>query len=362
MKVKLWHKDFSWDGNSFTSDQDIIDFVADRYHELSIFIDEWFGDSGQIHMKTSGSTGKPKTIVLSREHMVNSARATAAFFNLEAGSKALLCLPLGFIAGRMMLVRSMVMGWHLDSIEPSSTSDIPQNRSYHFSAMVPLQLYNSLDHLDHIKTLIVGGGEVPSSLRERIQNLTTKIYATYGMTETITHIALSPLNKSAGKRISEMIYTALPGVDLSIDNRQCLVINAPHIGAEEIVTNDIVELITNDSFKWLARYDHVINSGGVKLIPELIESRYKNLIDREFFVYGVPDKRLGEKLVLVIEGLERASILEKIQELQQQLGDAVPKYEIPKEILFIKKFVRTETGKINRSQSAKLLGTSKDNS
>ena len=362
MKAKYWHKDFSWDGNSFSTDQDIIDFVTDHYPELSVFINEWFGDSGQIHMKTSGSTGKPKTILLSREHMINSARATAAFFNLEAGSKALLCLSLGFIAGRMMLVRAMVMGWHLDSIEPSSTPDIPQNRSYDFSAMVPLQLHNSLDNLDHLKTLIVGGAEVPSLLSEKIQNLTTKIYATYGMTETITHVALSPLSKSAGKRGSETIFRALPGVHLSTDNRQCLLINAPHICSEELVTNDIVDLRSDASFKWLARYDHVINSGGIKLIPELIEARYKNLIDRAFFVYGVPDQRLGERLVLVIEGEERNQILNKINEFQQQLNDAVPKYEIPKEILFVKNFVRTETGKINRSKSVKLLSAPKDKS
>ncbi len=198
MKAKLWHKDFMWNGHSFTKDHDMIEFVEEYYPELTAFIHEWFGASGKLHMKTSGSTGKPKIITLQREHMINSARATATFFDLGAGSRALLCLPLGYIAGRMMLVRSMIMGWQLDTIVASSTPDIPKQKIYDFAAMVPLQLYNSSDLIGKIKILIVGGGKVSDTILDRISGLKTKIYATYGMTETITHIALSPLNKAAG--------------------------------------------------------------------------------------------------------------------------------------------------------------------
>ncbi|MCP4884886.1 MAG: AMP-binding protein [Flavobacteriales bacterium] len=355
MKANFWHKDFVWDGTSFSSDQDIIVFVEKNYPELNVFFKEWLSDSGKILIKTSGSTGVPKKIALSREHMINSARATAKFFNLEAGSKVLLCLPLGFIAGRMMLVRSMVMGWQLDVIESSSKLMIPKNITYDFSAMVPLQLYNSLDELKKIKTLIVGGGEVSEAIVNQIDSLKTKIYATYGMTETITHIALSPLNKAAGRKGSETVFEALPGISLSADNRQCLVIDAPHISSDIVVTNDIVALEPEDSFKWLGRNDNVINSGGIKLIPELIESRYKKLIEHDYFVVGIPDHRLGEKLVLLIEGKETALMLGKIDEFHKNLNDAIPKYEIPKEIFFINTFIRTQTGKINRSQSLQLL-------
>ncbi|MGB5322572.1 AMP-binding protein, partial [Lutimonas sp.] len=306
---------------------------------------------GRIQMKTSGSTGRPKTILLSRDHMINSARATATYFDLQAGSRALLCLPLGFIAGRMMLVRSMVMGWHLDVIDSASSPKIPKDIHYDFSAMVPLQLFNSMNDLENIKTLIVGGGQVSETIINKISTISTKIYATYGMTETITHIALSPLNKAAGNKGKETLYKALPGVVLSTDHRQCLLINAPHICSEEVVTNDMVDLISADSFIWLARYDNVINSGGIKLIPELIEARYKSLIDNEFFVYGLPDKRLGEKLVLVIEGPESTSLLKQIKNVHKRWASSVPKYEIPKEIMFVKNFVMTETGKINRSQT-----------
>ncbi len=358
MKAKLWHKEFMWNGHSFTSDLEIIDFASEYYPELTAFIHEWFGASGKLQMKTSGSTGKPKIIVLRREHMINSARATATFFDLGAGSRALLCLPLGYIAGRMMLVRSMIMGWHLDVIAPSSTPDIPKQNHYDFSAMVPLQLYNSINDLENIRTLIVGGGQVSETILNKISSLNTKIFATYGMTETITHIALSPLNKAAGGRGNEMVYTALPGVGLSTDDRQCLLIKAPHISSEILVTNDIVDLKAEDSFTWIARYDHVINSGGIKLFPELLEARYKNLIDSEYFIYGIPDRSLGEKVALVIEGNESETILDRIQNFHKELSNSVAKYEIPKELFFIDSFVRTETDKINRSLTvSKLLNS-----
>lgn len=355
MKTKLWHKKFTWDGHSFTTDQDIIDFVADHYPELTMFINEWFGDSGQIHMKTSGSTGKPKTIVLSREHMINSARATAAYFDLKEGSRALLCLPLGFIAGRMMLVRSMVMGWYLDIIESTSKPIIPKQIQYDFSAMVPLQLYNSCDQLENIKSLIVGGGEVSETILNKISSLGTKIYATYGMTETITHIALSPLNKSAGKRGSEIIFTALPKVQLSTDDRQCLRINAPHIGAEELVTNDIVELIADDSFKWLARYDHVINSGGIKLIPELIEKKLQGLIEPSFFISALDDEVLGKRMIMIVEQEEITDLLTMLRKFQENNTAVLSRIEIPKEVYFLKSFLYTDTGKIQRELTKNLV-------
>ena len=153
MKPEFWHKDFKWNGISFASTSEIIDFVDKNFPELSTFIHEWFSKEGQIAIKTSGSTGIPKTIGLKREHMVNSAQATGSYFSLSNTSKVLLCLPLGYIAGRMMLVRAMVMGWHLDMISPSASPDIPENVLYDFSAMVPLQVTNSIDQLNAFKRL-----------------------------------------------------------------------------------------------------------------------------------------------------------------------------------------------------------------
>jgi len=304
-----------------------------------------------IHCMTSGSTGAPKMISLKRKHMVNSAKATGAYFNLGSGTRALLCLPLGFIAGRMMLIRSMVLGWHLDNIEPNSAPKIPKKSTYDFSAMVPLQLHHCAANLGQIKTLIVGGGEVSKPLRDRIQNLQTKIYATYGMTETVSHVALMPLNKRAGYNELNKNFIGLEGVHFSVDQRQCLCINAPDIAIQEIVTNDIVELISDKRFKWIARYDNVINSGGVKLIPEVIEKKFTALIDSDFFVHSIPDRVLGEKLVMIIETTEEVLSLGNLAEFQKMNSSKISKYEVPKKIYFLKSFVKTKTGKVNREQT-----------
>jgi len=351
MIKKHLHKDFRWNGTSFKTEDSLFQFVDDHFPELMTFIQEWLGDKGLIHCMTSGSTGAPKMISLERKYMVNSAKATGAYFNLGAGTTALLCLPLGFIAGRMMLIRSMVLGWHLDSIEANSAPEIPKKSSYDFSAMVPLQLHHCATNLGQIKTLIVGGGEVSKSLRSRIQNLQTKIYATYGMTETVSHVALMPLNKSAGYTDLNKYFIGLEGVGFSVDQRQCLCINAPDIGALGIVTNDIVELMSNTRFKWIARYDNVINSGGVKLIPEVLENKFRALIDGEFFVHSIPDKVLGEKLVIIVETTEEVISLASLVEFQKVNASEISKYELPKKIYFLKSFVKTETGKVNRKQT-----------
>jgi len=351
MSKYFLHKDFKWNGTSIKTKESLFRFVDDHFPELLTFIEEWFGDKGLIHCMTSGSTGAPKMISLERKYMVNSAKVTGAYFNLGAGTRALLCLPLGFIAGRMMLIRSMVLGWHLDSIEPNSVPEIPMKTSYGFSAMVPLQLHHSTTNLDQIKTLIVGGGEVSKPLRDRIQNLQTKIYATYGMTETVSHVALMPLNKRAGYNDLNNNFIGLKGVRFSVDQRQCLCINAPGIGVQEIVTNDIVELISDKRFKWIARYDNVINSGGVKLIPEMIENKFRALIHDDFFVDSIPDKVLGEKLVMIVETTEEVLSLGSLAEFQEVNASEISKYELPKKIYFLKSFVKTETGKVNRKQT-----------
>jgi O-succinylbenzoic acid--CoA ligase len=221
--------------------------------------------------------------------------------------------------------------------------------------MVPLQVANSIDQLQRIQTLIVGGGQVSDDLSKKLAQLKTKVFATYGMTETITHVALSPVNKAAGRKDDQLVFTALAGIHFSTDQRGCLIISAPSISSSEVVTNDIVKLVSDSSFIWLGRYDHVINSGGLKLLPELIETKYKNLIDTDFFVFGMPDKVLGEKLVLFVEGEKRSNLFKEIKDFQKQHSHDLSKYEIPKEVMFAKNFIRTETGKVNRKQTVAAL-------
>ena len=213
-----------------------------------------------------------------------------------------------------------------------------------------MQLFNSLEEISIIKKLIVGGGEVSQSLRSKIMDLPVKIYATYGMTETITHIAVKPLNKASGLNNNDSLYKALSNVSFSVDFRNCLIIDALKVSEKQIVTNDIVEVVTDNKFKWLGRFDHIINTGGIKLIPEQIEEKLYQIIRQRFFITSVPDEVLGEKVVLIVEGDVVKNLRSQILKLK-----SITKFEIPKEVYFIEQFLETETKKIQRKRTLDLI-------
>ncbi len=315
------------------------------------FLLDWLNDKPTISVKTSGSTGKPKTVILQKDHMINSALATAEFFNLEEGDTVLHCLPASYIAGKMMLVRAIVLGLRLDYVEPTSTPLVGVTKSYKFGAMVPLQLENSLDKIEQINTLIVGGAPISEQLKDKIQLLSNEIYETYGMTETVSHIAIRKLSQN--KNNKEHDFEVLPNIAIRSDDRGCLVIDAPMLSEETIVTNDLVQISNEKEFKWLGRYDNIINSGGVKLIPEEIESKLASFISSRFFVKGMPDDALGEKLVLFVEGngIDK-SILEDLKS-----SGTLENFEIPKELVNIPKFAETGNGKLDRKKTLKLITT-----
>lgn len=338
MKTEEFHKDFLLNGVSFQSHTSLLEYANTLSATIAQFLQEWFSKGETISIKTSGSTGKPKWIELQKEHMVNSAKVTGGFFKLGTGTTALLCLPVDYIAGKMMLIRSMYLGWHLD-IVPSSAKPLEGLRKeYDFSAMIPLQLRNSFPDIHKVSKLIVGGGAVDHDLEREIQSVPTKIYATYGMTETCTHVAVQKLNHSKWTS-----FKALKDVAVSHDSRGCLVIDAPKVSSEQVVTNDVVEIISESEFNWKGRYDNVINSGGIKLHPEEIEKKIKPYLQPRFFVAGVKDPNLGEKLVLVIEGGKK--------EVSKEIYRDLSKYEVPKNIFFVDSFEETETQKIQRQKT-----------
>lgn len=302
--------------------------------DLGIFLSQWLDENDFIEVQTSGTTGKPKIIKINKQAMVNSAIATGVFFDLKEGDSALCCLPVKYIAGKMMLVRAMVLGWNLEVVEPKSNPLETMSKFYDFVAMVPLQVENSIDKLHQIKKLLIGGASISQELASRIIEEQCEVYESYSMTETVTHIAL--------RRIGEKYFETLPNVTLALDDRGCLIIDAPFINSEKIITNDLVELISETQFIWKGRVDNVINSGGIKLFPEQIEEKIKPYINRRFFVAGIDDILLGQKVVLVIEG-EKFAVEDTVF---LELG----KYEKPKEIHFVSKFAETETGKIKRKE------------
>ena len=355
--MNLVHKEFKLNGNSFSTLKELLEFSKSISKEAFSFLEDWFSDKEYIQVQTSGSTGAPKDILLKKEHIRNSALATADFFSLYEKTTALCCLPVDFIAGKMMFVRALTLGWHIDVILPTSFPLNKIDKEYDFCAMVPLQLSNSLNKITLIDKLIVGGGAVSSNLETSIQKIPTKIYATYGMTETITHIAVKPLNVSSNLPVRQTgvversYYQLLPNVSISQDERNCLVIDAPEVSDEKITTNDVVEIISKEEFIWKGRYDNVINSGGIKLYPEEIEAKLSSIIDVRFFVAGIPDEKLGEKLVLVVEGNNSPVISNKVRNLTHEFS----KFEVPKEIYFVTKFIATQTKKIQRQKTLDLI-------
>jgi len=357
------HKDFKLNGTSFETLDELLVYTAKYSDKIYHFLQDWFSDKEYITVSTSGSTGKPKEIRLEKRQLQNSAIATGIFFKLKEKTSALLCLPTTYIAGKMMLVRAITLGWHLDAVAADSNPLKEPFTTYDFAAMIPLQVEKSIEKLYQIKKLIIGGGAVSSNLQEKLQDISTEVFATFGMTETITHIAVKKLNNSSflqgsmtNKSLQKEFYKILPNTIIYKDERNCLVIQNKMISDSIIFTNDVVALISDTQFEWLGRFDNVINSGGIKLHPEKIEAELSKIIKQRFFVSGIKDEKLGEKLVLLIESAGDKSI--KLQdELIGEMKNSklFSKFEIPKEIYFVDRFVETSTKKIQRRKTLDLI-------
>lgn len=326
------HPEFRLNGQSL-SEIDISDFD---------FLAEWLSEQEHLAVTTSGSTGTPKTIFLDKQKMIASARATISYFDLPEKSTALLCLSSDYIAGKMMWVRALVAGWHLDVGEVSSYPLSRKRKNYDFAAMVPLQVENSLENLDLIQKLIIGGAAVSPILERKLQNTSCQCFSTYGMTETITHIAVKKLNHLKSEKSA---FEALPGVRFETDARNCLIIDAPAISEEKVGTNDVVELLSETRFHWLGRADFVINSGGIKIHPEAVERKLFSQIPNPFFIASLPDDLLGEKVVLLVENPTKIPIDFSV----------LDKYEIPKQVFFLPKFFYTPNGKLQRQETLSQL-------
>jgi O-succinylbenzoic acid--CoA ligase len=343
------HLKFKLNGTSFNHEE--LKEVAyslvkegEKYEKITgNFLLDWLDEKDFVLAQTSGSTGKPKTIKLYKQAMVNSSIATANYLDLKPGDTSLHCLPTQYIAGKMMLVRAMILGLEVDLVEPTSQPIFDYEKKYTFCAMLPMQLKSTLSYLHNVEIIIVGGSSVSKNLITSTQSLKTKVYATYGMTETATHIALKPLNSGLEKPYFEV----LPNVNISQDDRGCLVIDAPKVVSQKIVTNDIVKVHSTSTFEWLGRIDNVINSGGLKLFPEQIEERLKGNIKSQFFIASERDETLGNKLILVIEGDDTP--------LDSSIFESLEKLEIPKKTYFVPEFIMTETGKIQRKKTLEKL-------
>ena len=328
------HSGFKLNGASFNTPELIIYCKRNLTESTGVFnfILEWLNSSKVIEVQSSGSTGFPKTFLTKKSAMINSAKNTGKFFKLKEGDRALLCLPVKFIAGQMMVVRALVLGFDLLIQKPNNSPLKNLSKTFDFVAMTPYQLSNSINYLEKARCLITGGSPVDDKLKKKIINKSSGIFETYGMSETLTHVAVK--NLSAG----EKAFTALPGISFKLKNG-CLEISAPYLSNSSFITNDQVELISKTKFFWIGRSDFIINSGGIKIVPEKIEKKLAPYYSETFAVCGLPDQKLGEKIVLAFE--DKIPLNAKIP------FKVLDRFEKPKKLFCIKKFKRNN-GKIDR--------------
>ncbi len=327
--------------------------MVSPFSSAMLFCQEWLNGKNSFLLYTSGSTGAPKPIALGRTQMEASARATGEALGLSKGDTALVCLNTSYIAGIMMLVRGMVLDLDLIVVAPTASplSLIPEDCQPDFVALVPLQLQTileeqdskSLQRLNHMKAILVGGAPLTQALEERTQALTAPVYSSYGMTETVSHIALRRVNGES----KEQEYTVLPQVSIDIDARGCLKVLSPVTQNQWIQTNDLVEITSARSFRWTGRADHVINSGGIKLQPETIESVLAQpLLDNgihHYFIAGLPHPQLGEAVTLFVETEKGMELL-----LHEKIRPVLDRFSLPKGIIAVPSFAKTNSGKTDR--------------
>lgn len=331
---------------------------------LEDFLSEWNNGSDRVLVHTSGSTGKPKPMRVEKKRMLNSARITCDFLGLKPGDSALLCMSLDYIAGKMVVVRSIERHLHLISVPPSGHPLKDVDEEITFAAMVPMQVYNTLqvpeerERLSRIRHLIIGGGAIDAALEQELQSLPgdIAIWSTYGMTETLSHIALRRIN---GDEASEW-YQPFDSVHVSQTEEGCLVIDAPQVCAETLVTNDIVEIepyiynkVEKLRFRIKGRKDNVICSGGIKIQIEEVETLLKPHLEKPFMLAKKKDGKFGEIAVLLTEDEDikkvEATVRRLLSDESEKSSDHKKyKYWIPKEFRYVEHLPLTETGKPKR--------------
>lgn len=318
------------------------------------FCCEWLNGKEIFEFNTSGSTGRPKKVVFQRKQLEASARQTEKALRLLPGYTALICLDTQFIAGAMMVVRCLVTGMNMIVRTPSSNPLAGVATHIDFAAFVPSQLVTIVEQgtnqLNKLRVVIIGGAPLQEEFIERLQDCSPAFYATYGMTETLTHIALQRLNGHD----RQDAFHLLPDVQASTDERGCLVVQAPHLGAQPIITNDMVTIVDKTKLRWLGRFDRVINSGGVKVHAEKVEKAAEHVfrelkIQKRFFVSGFPDEVLGERVVLVVESNPFKPEAE--DSLRNAFNRYLGKFELPKSFVYVLPFAETSTQKIDRVET-----------
>lgn len=318
--------------------------------ELAQFLLEWYNEKDYIEVKTSGSTGTPKNIQLKKEFIGASAVRTLHYFGLTPGNRVLHCLPVRFIAGRLMVVRALIGNLNLRIAAPDTDFTFLKHETFKFAAMIPHQVQKIMSteptpgaYLNQIEQLLIGGSSIPRPLEETLSELHARAYSSYAMTETATHIALRKISNDK----SNPLYHCLEGITVQEAGDGCLLIFMPGLPQQPLKTNDIARVIDELTFEILGRADNIIVSGGIKFSPELLEKKLEPFLPFPFLISSIPHDSLGEQLVLVAEGPENDQHRTVIREACDKV---LEKYETPRHILFVPELPRTENGKIARKK------------
>jgi o-succinylbenzoate---CoA ligase len=317
-------------------------------------IRDWVLGQTEFTFQTSGSTGTPKQCSFSREQIIASAQRTLDFFQLSQGATVLCCLNTDFVAGFMMIIRALVGQLKLIITDPSADPWKYLDDTIDFAAVTPMQFESGMRNLPEkitkVGTLLIGGAAIHPLLENQLQVLQGRIYHSYAMTETLTHVALRIVN-GLGK---SNVYSALPGVSFTVDDRNCLTIHDTLLRIKELITNDIVELQDSNSFQWLGRYDNVINTGGIKIHTEQLETMIGDAllghgISTNFCVVSTDDIKLTSRVVLLME-IHDVRLRE--EEIRNLLKNRLPRYHSPSKVIFVREIFLTKSGKVDRIKNA----------
>lgn len=313
---------------------------------VETFINDWYSSSKIFKVNTSGSTGLPKEIYLDKICAENSARLTGDYFDFKTNDTILLCISPETIGGKMIIIRAIVWQMHLIVVTPTRNPLKQIETNIDFASVVPLQIQSILEEspssLSQIKTVLIGGGPLNFSVKEKLNSVHQNCFESFGMTETYSHIALRKCSNNTH------LFNVLNGIEISIINTtNQLCIQSKDLGINNLITNDIVSIPNKNQFDWLGRIDFVINSGGMKFHPELIERKLENCIKLPFFIHKEPSAEYGEIIILILESVDSSVQNDYLSAMKVILS----KYEIPKKIYFMDAFVRTDSNKINRIET-----------
>lgn len=321
--------------------------------EIEQLIHNWQSENNEFESVTSGSTGQPKRIIHTRNQLIASAKRTNTHFNLSNESKVLLCLSPKTIGGKMVLIRALVGDYSVSCVAPQKNpfTTIPNTERFDFVSLVPYQLEAILTEkpasLSTVKCILIGGATLSQKLEKECAQLHAQCFIGFGMTETISHIAL--------RKFAQPYYTLLPGVSLT-SNINETIINDSHLSINNLLTTDIVHQINEQQFEWLGRADFVINSGGIKIHPEQLEQIISPLLAIDFLITGIPDESLGERCVLVTV---TAISNENWTKIKQACANTLGKFVVPKGIIQSRLYY-LPSGKIDRLTTKKMISNHND--